>query len=339
MFTNGVPSNPDVTTAEWSPLTARYTAPYTFDTADSGRVVLLAAYARVDAGWASGGSATTYPTGLPPQAHVVRARTDPHYHAENAGHVIAGHVWWYSSPRCYLVDAPGGGVDTTTVGVSTTTSPDVNTTTESTVTWGSDDVDENDATDDRAHGDVRTTAPTAAPTAAPVMATFTTAAPRRTTAAAARTTTQPIVNVVDTAENTGSSIRGNVSAVAIGAFAVVVIILVGGTMYLLHRARRGRYSLVTNAESFNPLWSVDDVEDSWDNGSGDEEVVVERRGGAHGGPSAMSYAGASATAAPATTVGEESSLEEYYRWSMKADDVAGMAAAIGEMSPTDSGGV
>lgn len=330
MFPHGIPSNPDVTTAEWSPLAARYTAPYTFDTGDDGKVVLLAAYARVDAGWASGGSTTTYPIGLPPQAHVVRARTDPHYHAENAGHVIGGHVWWYSAPRCYYVGAsPDGGQSTTSASVPTDTPPVVSTSLPdvgpqvNTTAWPDDDTDENDAADDRSHGAPPEDRGNQSTTVAAAETTTTrTSFGNHTGGGFVRTTPGPSVIIIDTAATSGDGLGGSVSAVAIGAFAMVVLILVGGTLCLLHRARRGTYALVTNAESFNPLWSVDDADDSWENGSDDEDVVVKRGGrGGGGGGSGVSE--------------EQNSLEEYYRWSMRADDVAGMAAAIGDMSPTD----
>eukprot|EP00038_Savillea_parva_P003848 m.130967 g.130967 ORF g.130967 m.130967 type:complete len:854 (-) comp11301_c0_seq2:1014-3575(-) len=122
-----VPQDPDVTSASWTPYMARYQATYTFDPADAGRVVLLAAYARVDAGWADAGS-SSMPRGMPPQAHVVKARTVAGYRAENAGHVITGHTVWYSMPRCYqILDAPLTGpshVDPSTLatGRATTTS-------------------------------------------------------------------------------------------------------------------------------------------------------------------------------------------------------------------------
>lgn len=80
----------------------RYTSSYTFRPEDIGRVVLLAAFAEVDVGWADAGSGSM-PMGLSPQAHVVKARTEPGYRAENAGHVIVGHTVWYSTPQCYIV--------------------------------------------------------------------------------------------------------------------------------------------------------------------------------------------------------------------------------------------
>lgn len=80
----------------------RYSASYNFQPEDGGRVVLLAAYASVDDDWADPG-AQSNPQGVPPQAHVVKARTEDEYRAENAGHVIVGHRVWYSTPRCYQV--------------------------------------------------------------------------------------------------------------------------------------------------------------------------------------------------------------------------------------------
>jgi len=97
-----IPDDADATAAAWSPLTPRYSAQYAFGPTDVGRIVLLAAYAEVDTEWADAGSSSE-PAQMPPQAHVVKARTVPGYRAENSGHVIVGHRMWYSVPLCYRV--------------------------------------------------------------------------------------------------------------------------------------------------------------------------------------------------------------------------------------------
>ena len=53
----------------------------------------------------SGNNAAGFPAGLPPQAHVVRARTVDGYTASNGARRVKGQLWWFSAPRCFIVMA------------------------------------------------------------------------------------------------------------------------------------------------------------------------------------------------------------------------------------------
>ena len=52
------------------------------------------------------------PAGMPPQSHVVKARTIEGYTAQVGDSKLEGHLWWFSAPRCYVVTDGGGGVTT-----------------------------------------------------------------------------------------------------------------------------------------------------------------------------------------------------------------------------------
>ena len=60
---------------------------------------IIVAGAKVDQSWADI-DYEAEPNGMEPQSHLVQSRTRDGYKASNNGHVIHGHVWWYSTPKC-----------------------------------------------------------------------------------------------------------------------------------------------------------------------------------------------------------------------------------------------
>ena len=116
----GVPSTAPAgaTDPAWSPLTKRWTAEHQF--AKGGQWIVVAA-AMVDQAWA-GTNPHGQPSGMAPQAHVVRARTLDGHTATNNGRKIVGRKWWVSTPWCFCVDGDGAGCNTSSVARGTTTS-------------------------------------------------------------------------------------------------------------------------------------------------------------------------------------------------------------------------
>lgn len=58
----------------------------------------IAVRARVDAHWGAGGGRRTAPAGMPPQAHLSRARTDDRWLMDSGGHRVRGQTEWLSAP-------------------------------------------------------------------------------------------------------------------------------------------------------------------------------------------------------------------------------------------------
>jgi hypothetical protein len=63
----------------------------------TGEKVTVIASAKVDSEWAKKPAANVGPD-VPPQAHVVNARTNPDWYFESAGKIIQGHLDWFSVP-------------------------------------------------------------------------------------------------------------------------------------------------------------------------------------------------------------------------------------------------
>lgn len=88
---------------------------------DEGRVFIVAATAKVDAHWAAQGS--PQPT-VPPQSHVVNARTNEEWDKSVGGHRVRGRSYWVSAPifvtvgelDCRLADSSGDGQSTAASG-------------------------------------------------------------------------------------------------------------------------------------------------------------------------------------------------------------------------------
>lgn len=66
-----------------------------------GEEIAIFAVARLDGSWT--GQPKNVGPELPPQAHVVNARTNPNWHHESAGKVIQGRLEWYSIPMTLVV--------------------------------------------------------------------------------------------------------------------------------------------------------------------------------------------------------------------------------------------
>jgi len=101
-----IPSNPSPLHKGWTPYGSRYTAAHAFGSAHApdGSQWVVVAGVKADQDWA-GENPEGFPAGLSPQAHVVRARTVEGYTATNGNSTIEGHRWWFSAPRCYIVQS------------------------------------------------------------------------------------------------------------------------------------------------------------------------------------------------------------------------------------------
>lgn len=103
-----VPSNPSVLDKAWSPYKGRYwqSPTHAFSTSPPGKRWMIVAGAKTDQDW-GGANTEGQPTGMPPQSHVVKARTIEGYTAQVGGSKLEGHLWWFSAPRCYTVTDGG----------------------------------------------------------------------------------------------------------------------------------------------------------------------------------------------------------------------------------------
>eukprot|EP00814_Leptocylindrus_danicus_P009642 CAMPEP_0116025154 /NCGR_PEP_ID=MMETSP0321-20121206/12850_1 /TAXON_ID=163516 /ORGANISM="Leptocylindrus danicus var. danicus, Strain B650" /LENGTH=752 /DNA_ID=CAMNT_0003497235 /DNA_START=194 /DNA_END=2452 /DNA_ORIENTATION=+ len=72
---------------------------------DVGDKVAIMPYAKVDQNWKNQPE-TTDPE-VPPQSHVVNARTNPDWHFESAGNVVQGRLDWVSSPLTIEIGPEG----------------------------------------------------------------------------------------------------------------------------------------------------------------------------------------------------------------------------------------
>ena len=106
-----VPSNPSVIDKAWSPFKGRYGQSHTFAGSAVGKRWIMVAGAKTDQDW-GGPNSVGMPAGMPPQSHVVKARTIEGYTAQVGDSKLEGHLWWFSAPRCYVVTDGGGGVTT-----------------------------------------------------------------------------------------------------------------------------------------------------------------------------------------------------------------------------------
>eukprot|EP00040_Diaphanoeca_grandis_P033836 m.208099 g.208099 ORF g.208099 m.208099 type:complete len:570 (-) comp33001_c6_seq4:16-1725(-) len=114
----------DAMSNAWVPYEHRYQVNLKLSDEFAGKRVVIAAYAEVDGAWATSGSQQSYPGGMHAQSHVIQARTDHTYRAENNGHVVKGQRQWYAAPRCYSIlnkDAPLITTLTTTATATATT--------------------------------------------------------------------------------------------------------------------------------------------------------------------------------------------------------------------------
>jgi hypothetical protein len=75
-----------------------------FATNDRIAVVVVA---RVDQDWTEQVTIDKVEPKIPPQSHIVNARTNPTWHFENAGKHVYGRQTWYSMPLTIVVGAPG----------------------------------------------------------------------------------------------------------------------------------------------------------------------------------------------------------------------------------------
>lgn len=65
-----------------------------------GKQLFVRAVTTVDQDWASQGVGDEAPSPrIPPQSHVVNARTNPSWDAESNGHRVKGSLDWYSLVR------------------------------------------------------------------------------------------------------------------------------------------------------------------------------------------------------------------------------------------------
>ena len=67
-----------------------------------GDEIAVMAYTMVDQHWIKSPNSDIGPD-LPPQSHVVNARTNPDWHFESAGKVIQGREWFFSTPVTLIV--------------------------------------------------------------------------------------------------------------------------------------------------------------------------------------------------------------------------------------------
>ncbi|KAL7509201.1 hypothetical protein ACHAXN_007366 [Cyclotella atomus] len=74
----------------------------------SGTKIAVVAKVKVDKAWTNPAS-NVGPPGLGSVSHIVNARTNPAYHATNAGKVIQGrdNSWWYSKPVSLIIGSAG----------------------------------------------------------------------------------------------------------------------------------------------------------------------------------------------------------------------------------------
>jgi hypothetical protein len=66
-----------------------------------GDKIIVMASATVDQSWKK--QPENIAPNVPPQSHIVNARTDPNYHHESNGKHIHGHVDWYSMPLTVII--------------------------------------------------------------------------------------------------------------------------------------------------------------------------------------------------------------------------------------------
>jgi hypothetical protein len=71
------------------------------DEMQRGDKIIVLASAIVDQSWKN--QPENIAPQVPPQSHIVNARTDPNYHHESNGKHIYGHVDWFSSPLTIII--------------------------------------------------------------------------------------------------------------------------------------------------------------------------------------------------------------------------------------------
>ncbi|KAG7357210.1 zinc carboxypeptidase [Nitzschia inconspicua] len=71
------------------------------DAMKQGDKIIVLASAMVDQSWKA--QPKNVAPNIPPQSHIVNARTDPSYHHESNGKHIHGHVDWYSLPLTIII--------------------------------------------------------------------------------------------------------------------------------------------------------------------------------------------------------------------------------------------
>ena len=90
-----------------------FTASFEIDNFKPNDEILVIATAKVDTSWATQGERPIGPAGMPPQSHIVNARTNPTWHHEHAGKVIQGRLFWASIPVTIVIgeQEKSGGKD------------------------------------------------------------------------------------------------------------------------------------------------------------------------------------------------------------------------------------
>lgn len=94
--------SPDESLSGTSPsLGPLFRATIPLDSMKQGDKIIVLASATVDQSWKK--QPKDFAPDVPPQSHIVNARTDPNYHHESNGKHIHGHVEWYSLPLTIVI--------------------------------------------------------------------------------------------------------------------------------------------------------------------------------------------------------------------------------------------